>query len=59
MGRVEGVIAWQGKPLKNAKVKIVLESYTGFSIAALKKMLLKCRGSRSASQERAPHNRRA
>lgn len=38
MGRVEGVIAWQGKPLQNAKVKIVLESYTGFSIAAVKKM---------------------
>jgi hypothetical protein len=39
MGRVEGAIAWQAKPLKNAKVKIVLESYTGFSIAALKNMV--------------------
>jgi hypothetical protein len=38
MGRVEGVIAWEGKPLKNAKVKIVLENYTGFSIAAVKNM---------------------
>jgi hypothetical protein len=37
MGSVEGVIMWQGKPLKNRKVKIVLERYTGFSVAALKK----------------------
>jgi len=37
MGSVEGVIIWQGKPLKNRKVKIVLERYTGFSLAALKK----------------------
>jgi hypothetical protein len=36
MGSVEGVIMWQGKPLKNRKVKIVLERYTGFSVAALK-----------------------
>lgn len=36
MGSVEGVIMWQGKPLKNHKVKIVLERYTGFSVAALK-----------------------
>jgi hypothetical protein len=36
MGSVEGVILWQGKPLKNRKVKIVLERYTGFSVAALK-----------------------
>jgi len=37
MGSVEGVIMWQGKPLKNRKVKILLERYTGFSLAALKK----------------------
>jgi hypothetical protein len=36
MGSVEGVIMWQGIPLKNHKVKIVLERYTGFSVAALK-----------------------
>lgn len=36
MGSVEGVIMWQGKPLKNRKVKIVLERYTGFSLAALR-----------------------
>jgi hypothetical protein len=36
MGSVEGVIMWQGKPLKNRKVKIILERYTGFSVAALK-----------------------
>jgi hypothetical protein len=38
MGRVEGVIAWRGKPLNNGRVKIVLQKYTGFSIAALKEM---------------------
>jgi hypothetical protein len=38
MGGVEGVILWEGKPLQNAKVKIVLVQYTGFSLAALKKM---------------------
>jgi hypothetical protein len=37
MGSVEGVIMWRGKPLQDRKVKIVLERYTGFSIAALKK----------------------
>jgi hypothetical protein len=37
MGSVEGVIMWQGKPLRNRQVKIVLESYTGFSRAALEK----------------------
>ncbi len=36
MGSVEGVILWNGKPLQNAKVKIVMETYTGFSIAAVK-----------------------
>jgi hypothetical protein len=36
-GSVEGIILWQGKPLQNSKVKIVLEKYTGFSVAALKK----------------------
>jgi hypothetical protein len=38
MGRVQGVILWDDKPLKNAEVKIVLESYTGFSFAAVKKL---------------------
>ncbi len=37
MGSVEGVILWQNEPLKNRKVKIVLERYTGFSLAALEK----------------------
>jgi hypothetical protein len=37
MGSVEGVIMWRGKPLQNREVKIVLERYTGFSLAALKK----------------------
>jgi hypothetical protein len=37
MGSVEGVIMWQGKPLKNRQVKIVLERYAGFSQAALEK----------------------
>jgi hypothetical protein len=37
MGSVEGVILWQGKPLRNRPVKIVLERYTGFSRAALEK----------------------
>jgi hypothetical protein len=36
MGSVEGVILWRNEPLKNRKVKIVLERYTGFSVAALK-----------------------
>ncbi len=38
MGSVEGVILWNGKPLKDAKVKIVLEKYTGFSVTTVKKM---------------------
>jgi len=37
MGSVEGVILWRNEPLKNRKVKIVLERYTGFSLAALEK----------------------
>lgn len=37
MGRVEGVIMWKGNPLQNSQVKIILERYTGFSEAALKK----------------------
>jgi hypothetical protein len=50
MGRVEGVIAWHGKPLQNGKVKIVLESYTGFSIAAVKRMIAGGKG-QAAEQE--------
>lgn len=38
MGGVEGIILWKGKPLNAAKVKIVMDRYTGFSVAALKKM---------------------
>jgi hypothetical protein len=38
MGAVEGVIMWKGKPLQNARVMIVMESYTGFSVATLKKV---------------------
>jgi hypothetical protein len=37
MGSVQGRIMWRGKPLQDRKVKIVLERYTGFSLAALKK----------------------
>jgi hypothetical protein len=37
MGRVEGVILWRDKPLQEGKVKIILEKYTGYSAAALKK----------------------
>jgi hypothetical protein len=39
MGGVQGIIVWQGKPLGNGKVRIELETYTGFSIAAVKHML--------------------
>jgi hypothetical protein len=39
MGGVHGIIVWQGKPLDNGKVRIDLETYTGFSIAAVKRML--------------------
>ncbi len=35
MGRVEGVVSWNGRPLDHGKVQIVMESYTGFSWAAL------------------------
>ncbi len=38
MGRVKGVILWKGKPLANGSVTIVLDTYTGFSWANLKKM---------------------
>jgi hypothetical protein len=40
MGRVEGVIKWHGEPLQNSKVKIVLETYTGFSLSALKEFFV-------------------
>jgi len=49
MGSVEGVIMWRGKPLQDRKVKIVLERYTGFSIAALKKWF-------SGGKEKSPEN---
>ena len=39
MGGVQGVIIWQGKPMENGKVRITLETYTGFSISALRQML--------------------
>lgn len=38
MGSIEGTILWHGAPLKDAKVKIVMEQYTGFSVASLKKV---------------------
>lgn len=38
MGAVEGTILWQNKPMQG-EVKIVLAKYTGFSMAAVKKML--------------------
>jgi hypothetical protein len=38
LGSVEGVILWNGKPIKDAKVKIVMDKYTGFSIAAVSKV---------------------
>jgi hypothetical protein len=44
MGRVQGVILWQGKPLSNGQAKIVLEKYTGFSMASLKRMFEKEEG---------------
>ena len=37
MGSAQGVIMWQKMPLPNARVKIVLQRYTGFSMAALKR----------------------
>jgi hypothetical protein len=49
MGSVEGVIMWRGKPLRNAKVKIRLESYTGSSFAALKAMF--AAGKENSSQD--------
>jgi DNA-binding transcriptional MerR regulator len=39
LGRVQGVIQWKGKPLADGKVRIVLEKYTGVSLASVKKML--------------------
>ncbi len=41
MGRVKGVILWKGRPLANGSVMIVLDRYTGFSWASLKKMFSK------------------
>jgi len=38
MGSVEGLIVWKREPLRKGKVKIVLENYTGFSLASLKKI---------------------
>ncbi|MEE8423498.1 MAG: hypothetical protein V3S49_03070, partial [Thermodesulfobacteriota bacterium] len=38
MGRVDGIVLWKKNPLVNGSVKIVLERYTGFSLASLKKM---------------------
>jgi hypothetical protein len=38
LGRVQGLILWQGKPLANGKVRIELEKYTGVSWASVKKM---------------------
>jgi hypothetical protein len=49
MGRVEGVIMWHGKPLQNSKVKVVLETYTGFSLSALKELF-------AADKEKSPQD---
>jgi hypothetical protein len=40
MGRVEGVVLWRDKPLQKGSVKIILEKYTGYSQAALKKQYI-------------------
>jgi hypothetical protein len=40
MGRVEGVVLWRDKPLQKGRVKIILEKYTGYSEAALKKQYI-------------------
>lgn len=50
MGRVQGVILWRGKPLSNGRVRIVLEKYTGFSVASLKRIFAKDK-EKSSSQE--------
>jgi hypothetical protein len=41
MGSVKGVIKWNKMPMKNGKVKISLEKYTGFSMGSLKKLFAK------------------
>jgi len=38
MGTVKGTILWKGRPLADKEVKIKLDTYTGFSLASLKKM---------------------
>ena len=38
LGRVQGLIQWQGKPLADGKVRIELEKYTGVSLVSVKKM---------------------
>lgn len=50
MGRVEGTILWQEKPLDRKEVKIVLTRYTGFSLSSLKKMYARDREN-SSDQE--------
>lgn len=47
MGSVEGAILWKQIPLKGAPVKLVMERYTGFSVAAVKQMF-------SSSKENSP-----
>ncbi|MBI4767807.1 MAG: hypothetical protein HY787_24960 [Deltaproteobacteria bacterium] len=39
LGRVQGLIQWQGKPLADGKVRIELEKYTGVSLVSVKKMI--------------------
>lgn len=51
MGRVEGVIRWQGKPLDQRDVKIVLTHYTGFSFSSLKKVFQRDSSTSSDQQE--------
>ena len=38
LGRVQGLIQWQGKPLADGRVRIELEKYTGVSLVSVKKM---------------------
>lgn len=50
MGRVQGVILWRGKALSNGRAKIVLQKYTGFSLASLKRMFEKEKGEPSQEE---------
>jgi hypothetical protein len=51
LGSVQGTILWQGRPLAEGKVKIVLEKYTGVSLASVKKMVSNSDGGSSENGE--------